>query len=98
LKINNSNVGRIDFVVLNELIREVTSLSETVSEEVQIYEDDILINSNLTNNVVMKYNYAISLYYRLLNNVGRTGAYAAVNDDIDTLRRVLTIVKRKINE
>lgn len=97
LYINNSISATYSIVVITEILREINTISLQVPITAEITSTDIILNTNISNNLVAKWYYVIGMYYKLMLDIGVIDNSSVVNDDIDKLRRALLIVKNLVN-
>lgn len=97
IRVNNVVNTEYTIAVVTEVKQAIEELSTQVYVTAEITETDLFINSTVSNSVIMKWLYAISLYYKLIQDTTKVNNSSAFNDDLDKLRRVLVIVKTLIN-
>lgn len=95
-KVNNETVRTTEVLVIEEVRKELVSLAEVFSPTADLTINDIVINTNVNNNLIYKWYYTVGLYFQLVQATSKPGNYKTANDILDKLQRALTILKTKI--
>lgn len=98
IRVNNLTTTKYDIVVINEIQSEMKRLAGLLGEGIDVTDTSISINTSVSNNITSKWLYVLGVYGKLMLDLGIPNNLVAVNNDIDKLQRLLTIVKTMINE
>jgi hypothetical protein len=90
--VNNSIVKELECVVTTNIKDKIEALVKTVDTEIDINDNQFFIENLPLDHNDSKVYYIIAVYFKLVVTIGTTQDTAAVNDLIDKLQRLLTIV------
>lgn len=94
--LNETEEGTDRIVVLTEIQSKLKTLSKAFDFDVDITDNYIFGNNIPLSNDVLRFLYVVSLYQSLLIEIGVDATTTSVNDKIDKLQRLLSIVVNDI--
>lgn len=95
--INNVEEIKMNIVILNEVIESIKKLTDSFNFDIDV-EDNYMFGSNLPlSNEVLRFNYVMALYLSLMWEIGSEYDPIIVNDHINKLQKILSIISNGIN-
>ena len=92
IRINNTELYKLSFVVTSDIASKIAILMDKVDVTIDI-EDNSLFDDNLPfDDYHSRVYYTIAVYFKLVVLIGTEGNLIEVNDLIDKLQRLLSVI------